>query len=168
MTEVPWWRSGLRIWHCHSCSLECCFGAGLIPGPRTSACHQCSQKKKKKKKKKTPKTYGRYMFNFLKNCHIFVFQNGCTIYFTPPPAAYERSSFYTSSPIFMSDIYLFILIFFFFWSFQGCTHSIWSFPGEGSNWSCSHRPAPQPQQCQIQASSVTYTTALGNARSLTC
>ena len=30
---VPWWLSGLRIWHC-----PCC-GAGLIPGPGTST--QC-------------------------------------------------------------------------------------------------------------------------------
>ena len=28
-------------------------------------------------------------------------------------------------------------------------------------------PMPQPQQCQIRAESVTYTTAHGNARSLT-
>ena len=34
-----------------------------------------------------------------------------------------------------------------------------------SNWSCSHWP--QPQQCQIQAMSSTYTTAHSNVRSLT-
>ena len=38
---------------------------------------------------------------------------------------------------------------------------------EGSNGSCSRWPTPQPQQCQIQATSVTYTTAHGNARPLT-
>ena len=27
--------------------------------------------------------------------------------------------------------------FFNFLSFQGCTHGIWKFPGQGSNWSCS-------------------------------
>ena len=27
---VPWWLSGLRIWHCHCC------GAALIPGSGTS------------------------------------------------------------------------------------------------------------------------------------
>ena len=31
----------------------------------------------------------------------------------------------------------------------------------------SHRPTPQPQQCGIQPTSVTYTTAHGKARSLT-
>ena len=43
----------------------------------------------------------------------------------------------------------------------------WKFPGEGSNGSCSCRPTPQPQQLSIWAASVTYTTAHGNAGSLT-
>jgi len=50
---------------------------------------------------------------------------------------------------------------------QGHTHSIWRFPGEESNQSCSHWPTPQPQQRQIRAMSATYTTAHGNAQSLT-
>ena len=37
----------------------------------------------------------------------------------------------------------------------------------GSNWSYSLWPTPQPQQCRIQATSVTYTTAHGNTGSLT-
>ena len=57
--------------------------------------------------------------------------------------------------------------FFFFRAFQGCTHGIWRFPGQGSNWSYSCWPTPQPQQCRIQATSATYTTAHGNARCLT-
>ena len=36
---------------------------------------------------------------------------------------------------------------FFFLAFQGCTCSIFRFPGQGSNWSYSQRPVPQPQQC---------------------
>ena len=36
-----------------------------------------------------------------------------------------------------------------------------------SNQSYCCRPTPQPQQCQIPAASVTYTTAHGNAGSLT-
>ena len=51
--------------------------------------------------------------------------------------------------------------------FQGCTHSTWMFPGQGSNWSCSRWPMTQPQQQGIQASSVSYITAHGNAGSLT-
>ena len=37
----------------------------------------------------------------------------------------------------------------------------------GLNWSHSDRPTPQPQQCRIQAASVTYIAARGNAGSLT-
>ena len=58
------------------------------------------------------------------------------------------------------------LSFFFFLSFclfQGHTHSIWRFPGQGSNWSCSCWPTPEPQQLGIRVVSATYTTAHGNA-----
>ena len=41
---VPLWLSGLRIQCCHCC------GMGLIPGPRTSTYHKCSQKGKGEKK----------------------------------------------------------------------------------------------------------------------
>ena len=47
------------------------------------------------------------------------------------------------------------------------TYGIWKFPGQGSNWSCSCWPTPQPRQCQIQATPSTYATAYGNAGSLT-
>ena len=40
-------------------------------------------------------------------------------------------------------------------------------PRLGSNRSCSHWPMPEPQQLGIRAESATYTTAHGNARSLT-
>ena len=40
---VPWWLSGLGIWHCHCCGSG---GTGLIPGPEVSACCGLSQKKK--------------------------------------------------------------------------------------------------------------------------
>ena len=56
-------------------------------------------------------------------------------------------------------------LFFRFLFFWGRTCSIWRFPG--SNWSYSCRPSPQPQQHQIWAVSVTYTTAQDNAGSLT-
>ena len=35
-------------------------------------------------------------------------------------------------------------------SFQGRTHGMWRFPGQGSNWNCSRRPEPQLQQHQIR------------------
>ena len=40
---VPWWLSGLRIWHCHCSSLGYCCGVGLIPGLRTSTCCEHGQ-----------------------------------------------------------------------------------------------------------------------------
>jgi len=47
--------------------------------------------------------------------------------------------------------------------FYGHTCSIWRFPGQRSNRSCSCWPTPQLQQCWIGASSAAYTTAHGNA-----
>ena len=61
-------------------------------------------------------------------------------------------------------LYLLLLL---FCHFLGCTRGIWRFPGQGSNWSCSHRPTPQPQQRGIQTASATYSTAHSNAGSLT-
>ena len=58
-------------------------------------------------------------------------------------------------------------LFYLFIFFQGNTHGMWKFQGQGSNWSCSCRPMPQPQQCGIRAMSPTHTTAHGNTRSLT-
>ena len=40
-------------------------------------------------------------------------------------------------------------------------------PRLGVELGCSCQPTPQPQQCRIQAASVTYTTAHGNTESLT-
>ena len=59
------------------------------------------------------------------------------------------------------------LFFFSFLSFFG--PHLWhtEVPRLGDNQSYSCRPTPQPQQRQIQAASVTYTTAPGNTRSLT-
>ena len=55
----------------------------------------------------------------------------------------------------------------FLFFFQGRTHCIWKFPGQGWNWSCKCWPTPQPQQRQIRVAFATYTTAFGNTRSLT-
>ena len=51
--------------------------------------------------------------------------------------------------------------------FQGRTLGIRSFPGQGSNRSCSCQSTLQTQQCQIQAVSSIYTTAHSNSGSLT-
>ena len=42
---------------------------------------------------------------------------------------------------------------------------IWKFPDEGSNWSCSCWPTPQPQQRGIWAAPATYSTAHSNTGS---
>ena len=63
------------------------------------------------------------------------------------------------------NFYLFILFKKFFLVFY--THSIWRVPGQGSSWSYSCQSTPQPQQHQIRATSVTYSTAPGDAGSLT-
>ena len=74
--------------------------------------------------------------------------------FTFPPTVQEGSLF--STPAF---IHCFVFVFvFLLLSFQGRTHSIRRFPGQGSIWSYSCRPTPEPQQCQIQTASATYTT----------
>ena len=63
-----------------------------------------------------------------------------------------------------SMMIFFIFIFNFF---QSHTCSIWRFPGQGSNWSCTCQPTPQPQQRRTGSTFATYTTAHGNAGSLT-
>ena len=62
-------------------------------------------------------------------------------------------------------IYIYIHIYFLsFCHFLGRSCSIWRFPGQGSNWSCSHQPMPEPQQRWIRAASATYTTASQQCR----
>ena len=56
-------------------------------------------------------------------------------------------------------------VFVFVWSFQGCIVAYWRSQARGRNWSCSFWLIPQLWQCQIQATSVTYTTAHSNAGS---
>ena len=62
---------------------------------------------------------------------------------------------------------LFIFYFFVFLPFLGPLLWHMEVSGWGVNWSCSHQPMPEPQQCRIQAMSATYTTAHGNTGSLT-
>ena len=75
----------------------------------------------------------------------------------------------TTDPIHHSGnsltFFFYFLFFLFFCFFQGHSCGIWKFPGQGSNQSYSCQPTPQPHQ--IQAMSVTDTTARGNAGSLT-
>ena len=61
----------------------------------------------------------------------------------------------------------YLFIFLSFCHFLGRSRGIWSFPGYGSNRSCTHWPTPEPQQRGIRAAFASYTTAQGNAGSLT-
>ena len=70
----------------------------------------------------------------------------------------------------LDNVWFMFFFFSFFWSFcpfLGRSRGIWRFPGQGSNWGCSPRPTPEPQQRGIRATSATYTTAHVNTRSLT-
>ena len=60
----------------------------------------------------------------------------------------------------------FFSFFFFFCFFLGRTHGVWKFPSEGSDQSYSCWSTPQPQECGLWASAVTYTTGHGSAWSL--
>ena len=65
---------------------------------------------------------------------------------------------------------MFSLFFFFFFlsfSFHRRTCSIWRFPGQGSNQSCSCQPMSEPWQHRIWAASANYATAYSNDGSLT-
>ena len=70
-----------------------------------------------------------------------------------------------------NDVPLPVWFFFFFFLLfllsRGATAAYGSSQARGSNQSYSCRPTPQQQQPRIQATSATYTTAHGNARSLT-
>ena len=68
------------------------------------------------------------------------------------------------SHMYMTRMSLFLFLFFFF---QGHTPGMWRFPDKGSSWSCSCHPTPQPQRCQIPATSATCIIAHSKARSLT-
>lgn len=69
--EIFWgvlrWHSGIGIWRCHCCGSGYCYGSGLIPVPRTSMCHQCSQKKKRRKAISEVRAY---KANWIQQCPI--------------------------------------------------------------------------------------------------
>ena len=50
--------------------------------------------------------------------------------------------------IFLINVLINYCIYFLPFVFQGCPLGLWRFPGQGSNWSCSRRPTPQPQPQQ--------------------
>ena len=67
----------------------------------------------------------------------------------------------------LAESFPFFFFFFFWLLFKGLIHSIWRFPGWGSNQSYSCKPRPQLQQHGIQPMTVNCTTAHWNASTLT-
>ena len=74
---------------------------------------------------------------------------------------YKRSLYY----FYVVETYYFLFLFFGLFAFSGAMPV--EIPRLGFNQSCSHWPMPGPQPHRIRATSVTYTTAHGNTRSLT-
>ena len=58
--------------------------------------------------------------------------------------------FFSNCPMYTIRQFVCLLVCLFVYClFQGRAHSLWRFPGQGSNWSCSCWPTPQPQQCWV-------------------
>ena len=66
---------------------------------------------------------------------------------------------------YVQDYYYYFFVFAFSWAAPAAYGG--SQAPYGVQWSCSHRPRPEPQQLGIRAASAIYTTAHGNAGSLT-
>ena len=65
----------------------------------------------------------------------------------------------TSLPLNILLIFNYKWCYFFFWllSFQGRSHGIWRFPGQGSSRSCGFRPMPEPSHvCNLHHSSLLH------------
>ena len=79
------------------------------------------------------------------------------------PAAVGKALDYQGTPL----CNFFFFFFFFFLLFKGHTTAYGGSRARDRIGSYSCQPTLPPQQCRIRAGSATYTTAHGNARSLT-
>ena len=80
---------------------------------------------------------------------------------------FSSRSFIVSGLLFRSLIHFEGFCFVLFCLFRAAPTAYGGSQARGSNKSYSCQPTPQPQQCEIQAETATYTTAHSNARSLT-
>ena len=86
-------------------------------------------------------------------CVVLIFKV-CLRSLSPPPKSQGFSPTHSLCAL------CFYLLFISFFLGGGRTCGIWKFPGQGASQSWL---TPQPQQCQIQTASVTYTAACSNA-----
>ena len=100
--------------------------------------------------------------DFMRKLH----ENGYSLHWTLSLLVLARVAAVTTFLFYLIFQYIFIsfLFIFLFCSFYH-THGIWKYPGSNRNYSCW--PTPQPQQCQIGATSATWATACSNTGSLT-
>ena len=73
----------------------------------------------------------------------------------------------TSIPWSGYNTFIYLFIYFWLFVFLGLHRWLMEVARRGINRSCCCQPMPKPQQRQIQAASANYTTAHGNAGSLT-
>ena len=66
----------------------------------------------------------------------------------------------------MADIIFIFYLFLYFLLFSATPAAYGGSQASGSNWSYGCQPTPQPEQHRICATSATYTTAHGKAKSL--
>ena len=83
------------------------------------------------------------------------------------PTVIQKVFLYNKNAFKQESYYLFFVFIYLFLLFRAATMAYGDSQARGSNQSYSCWPLPQPQQCQIWATSATYTTAHSNAKSLT-
>ena len=103
--EFPLWCSGLRIWHCHCSGLDCCCGAGLIPGLGISTCRGCSQKKFRIFKYEIFVCFSFYLTNVqcMHFCVIIFSEFILCLYFISNTFLYVKKVIVLEFPLWLSD-----------------------------------------------------------------
>ena len=128
------WLSSLGIQCCHCCDLGHCCGMGLNPRLGIFVCCRLSQKHQQQKE------YLMLKVKILHNPTLRKLQIQLVMeVFIFTKLSVNLKDIASCFGVFFN---CFIYLFFFLY-FQGHTGSIWKFPGQGLNRSCSHWPTPQ-------------------------
>ena len=104
------------------------------------------------------------LFPWLICMDLFLLSLFCFLDFMPVLCCCDYYYFVILFEIRNYDACSFVLLLFYFKYFWHLWHM--EDPRVGVNWSCSCQPTPQPWRHWSQATSVTYTTACGNAGTL--